>query len=171
MRLFLLLATLSACGRIGFPVPDDSNAATDTTIADVAMPDAAVLLDTFTVPVDGTTATSAIILVAGLHYALVASGTFTAVPPAVDPLADAEYYDMTDPIDGPKDIDTSSMIDFGLAIDQSTAVATKTVHWGAYRSDHIYTVDYVGTGTAITATLFDCCYNDNAGSLLLQIYR
>ncbi|MFT3695842.1 MAG: hypothetical protein QM831_22085 [Kofleriaceae bacterium] len=162
---------LSACGRLGFNAELDAAGPVDTQTDGEPLPDAAVLLETITVPTTGATVTSSTNLEPGSHYALVASGTFTAVPPAVDPLADAEYYDLDDPVDGPIDIDASNMIDFGLAINETTVSALKSVRWGAYRADHVYTTDFVGAGAPITAKVFDCCYSDNTGTLTLQIFR
>ena len=176
MRLGMLVL-LAGCGRLGFTdqrsAPTDGPAADGIALDVPALPDAAMLIEVVTVPVDGTAAISTIVLGSGVHYTLVASGTFTAVPPAVDPLGDAEYYDMTDTAGGgPKDIDTTNMIDFGLAIDTPTVGLTKTpATWGAYRDDHIYTVDFIGKGAKLRAQIFDCCYGDNVGTLTLQIYR
>ena len=125
-----------------------------------------------TVPTDGTSVHSTTVLQLGAPYYLEASGTYTAVPPAVDPMADAEYYDMTDPAAGPKDFDTSNNIDFGLAIDATAAAPAKTpATWGPYNDQHVYRVPFTGTGATIGAMLFDCCYGDNVGTLTLKILR
>lgn len=171
MRSALVL--LAACGRVGFAdravVAADAaptDALVDAAPPDIA-PDAAILVDTITVPSDGTVKFSMSALEAGVHYTLVASGTFIAVPPASDPHADAEYYNF----DTPTDIDTSNMLDFGLSIDVTTVGNPKGGSWGAYRPDHIYTQSYTGKGTKLKAVIFDCCYSDNMGSLTLQIFR
>jgi hypothetical protein len=160
---------LAGCGRVGF-----RDRGVDASELDAEPPPDAprVLLETLVVPSDGTRITSTTVLALGDPYVLVASGTFVAVPPAVDPMADAEYWDMTDPAEGPKDLDTTNNIDFGLAIDVTDVGPTKTPQtWGAYRSDHTYTVAFTGRGATLSAVLFDCCYNDNIGALNLAIYR
>lgn len=169
-----LLVLLVGCGRLGFTPPADDVAPTaDSAIAALDAPadSAPTLLEMMTVPSNGDAPTSATVLDEGVRYILVASGTFTAVPPAVDPMADAEYYDLTDPGKGPIDVDASNQIDFGLAIDTPSVGTVKTpAHWGAYRDDHTYTVDFIGKGAPIQAKIFDCCYSDNTGTLALAIY-
>lgn len=171
-----MVALVAACGRVGFAdrAAPDATAALDVELFDAALappdaaPDAALtLVDTITVPSDGTVRMSMSALPAGVHYTLVASGTFIAVPPASNPMADAEYYNF----DTPTDIDTSNMLDFGLSIDVTAVGDPKGGNWGAYRPDHVYTQSYTGTGAKLKAVIFDCCYGDNTGSLTLQIFR
>lgn len=162
------MVALAACGRVGFRDHAVDAAEPDAVPADAPR----VLVETLVVPTDGTRVTSTMTLTLDDSFLLVASGTFIAVPPAVDPMADAEYYDMTDPAAGPKDIDTTNNIDFGLALDANAAAATKTpATWGPYNSDHVYTVAFTGRGAKLSAMLFDCCYSDNVGTLKLEIYR
>jgi hypothetical protein len=175
MRIAALLLILSsACGRVGFAdrtAPPDVRAPIDAPPPDVApLPDALMLLETMTIPSDGTTIMSTTTLALGHTYTLVASGTYTAVPPDVDPRADAEYYDFDDPDGGPKDKGTT--VDLGIGVDDPTDDLTKTPEsWGAYRDDHVYTVPFAGKGAPIAVRIEDCCYGDNTGSLTVQIFH
>lgn len=169
---------IAACGRVGFGpeervvdapragVGDDA-----ATPADAAgLPDAAhVLVDTTTVPTDGSTVHSKAMLEAGVSYIVLASGTFIFA--GSNELADSEYFSINGSA-GPKDIDTSNSLDFGVAIDTPNIGLAKTpAHWGAYNADSIYSTELVGSGATISVTLFDCCYSDNIGTLQLQIFK
>jgi len=165
-----MVVLVAACGRVGFAereAPDAANA-DDAALAPVDVPpDAAMLVETIVVPSDGTVKMSMNALETGVHYTLVASGDFVAVPPASNPHADAEYYNF----DTPTDIDATNQIDFGLSIDVTTVGDPKGGSWGAYRPDHIYVQPYTGKGSVLKAVIFDCCYDDNTGELTLQIWR
>jgi len=117
------------------------------------------LSETVYVPTDGSTATSNTVLTAGVTYHLHAYGSFYMGVPT-DGMADAEYGDFTDP----KDVSTGSGVDYGISINGSRA--TK---WGAYSSDHDYTIDYVGQGAALSFGYADDYYGDNNGTLFVDI--
>ena len=116
----------------------------------------AALVDSFDMPVDGTTASS-IILTAGETYTIEVSGEFFIGGPG-DGLADAEFFDFTNPID------TAGSLDFGVQIDGADTA------WGAFDPTHVYTITFVGTGAAIDFSYFDTNYGDNQGSLHVNIF-
>jgi hypothetical protein len=166
-----LLLLLAACGRWGFEertqvVVDGAEPDAPGVVIDAAPDAPPMVVDTIIVPSDGTIVMSTFVPAAGVTYRLRASGTFTAVPPAEDPLADAEYYNRTGS-SGPTDIGSS--IDVGLAIDDDVVDDMKTPHWGPFAANGIYEVDYVGTGAPLGAQIHDCCYGDNVGTLTLEI--
>jgi hypothetical protein len=117
------------------------------------------LSETVSVPTDGSSVTSNMVLTAGVNYQLRASGDFYIGIPT-DGLADAEYGDFTDP----KDVSTTSGVDYGISVNGS-----RSIKWGAYSSDHVYTVDFTGTGTPLTFGYADDYYGDNSGGLYVEI--
>lgn len=169
----LVMLAAAGCGRVGFTehashVVDSAPDAVPDAVPD-APPDAPpMLLETMTIPSDGTIKFSNTVLDLGVPYLLIARGTYTAVPPAGDPRGDAEYYDLTNPAGAN---DGGGSVDLGLAIDDPTVDMTKTPKWGPYRPDSVYTLPFTGKGAKISAAIHDCCYGDNVGSLTLEIYR
>ena len=154
VRLVVLTACV-ACGRVGF----DARAAPDA---------APQLLETLTVPGIGTLVPSTTVLVLGVTYQLRASGVFV-----IQPYCDAEYA-----FSGPDgvtsdgylvDLCDDNMTDAGLSIDDPQSGYLKTPHWGPYRADHIYVLDFVGKGAPIVAQIHDVAPANNSGALTLDI--
>ena len=149
------VACLAACGSDGSPAGMDA-------------PDAPssewIVVEEFSVPVSSATVTSVNVLQAGVTYRLRASGTYTA---ALDTLGDAEYFGFN----AGAPTDALPNVDVGLAINDMTVDPTRTPKWGPYTDTHIYELDFVGTGTTITAQLHDATYANNTGSLTLTILR
>ncbi len=96
------------------------------------------------------------VLQPGVHYELQVTGTGTFAPD-VSPFTtgyavDGQYLHQTpDPMPGfPGTPDLTSVINFGVSyVVQNESV---TPYWGPYQSNHIYTVDVVGTGQPIIYT-------------------
>ena len=120
-----------------------------------------------TMTIDSTSTTpqlSQMTLAAGVEYRLSVSGTFTCTYGGA--LGDAEYWwDATN-----QDwADTSGSVDFGLALDDAAPSNAKTPHWGPLVTAHAYEITYVGKGTPLQALINDIQYDNNSGSLQLQI--
>ena len=167
---------VSACGYShgelgGDEVTDDGDVdapSSDGVVVDAA-PDATeiqkswVAVEMLTVPVNGTTVTSTTVLAIGGTYRLRASGTFVIQSPAGTP-GDAEWWDYNNVIQ-----DGVVGVDVGLAVNDLTNDETRTPKWGAYRTDHIYEIDFPATGATIVAMLHDGNHANNTGSLTLTI--
>lgn len=123
-----------------------------------AMP---VLLETITVPVNGSTVASTTVLVANAEYILEASGTFRIGGPG-DGLGDAEYFNFANP--------PASLGDFSGGVDIGLSINGDDPDWGPYQADHIYEHAFTGLGATVTATYFDTNYADNSGNLTLRIF-
>jgi hypothetical protein len=121
-----------------------------------------VVLETLTVPVDGSMVTSSMSLAMAGTYRLRASGTFV-ISTATNTLADAEYYDLGNPKDA------GSFVDHGLAVDDPVVDLDRSPQWGAYAPSHVYQVDYAGTDAPIVAQFHDEVPSNNTGSLSLEI--
>lgn len=120
------------------------------------------VVDTLTVPVNGSSVTSTKVLENGVTYRLVASGTAT-IEPIGPVLADAEFFNFGNPNDG------IPSVDIGLGIDDPTFDAFRTPDWGPYSPSHVYQVDFVGKGAPIDANFHDGFHLNNSGTLTLEI--
>jgi hypothetical protein len=160
MRWVVVL--LVGCGRFGFD-PVAQIAPAD------APPDAApMLLETITVPATGEVQTSATALELGATYQLVARGVcdISGTPN----LLDADWnFDLAQTM--MNDLGDNGLTDTGIGIDDTVIDSDKFPKWGQYRPDHIYTIDFVGKGAAITAQVHDAAFGNNTGSLTVEIYR
>jgi len=131
------------------------------------------LQETLTVPVDGSTITSATTLQAGKSYLLRVTGTFT-IAPSPCPLADAEFArfeaNNTCVLPGtPQDF--VGPYDVGVGINSAIANDNKGITWSTtFNPTHQYTVGFVGLGAPISVNYHDTLYTDNSGSLTLEIF-
>src|SRR5215204_5347085 len=96
------------------------------------------LLETISVPTDGSSASSAMSLSSAVAYALAASGTFASGGYG----SDAGYIFSGEPsydyfIFGGLDAG-----DYGIASDDTTVGGLKSPFWGTYNPDHEYVIDY-----------------------------
>lgn len=123
----------------------------------------ATQVDTFVVPIDGTSGTSNIALLSGVPYLLEVSGTFFIGGPG-DGLADAEYFDFSNP-------PTSVLNISGGGVDLGVRLNGSKPSWGAYQSSHVYTLPFSGLGSTISADYDDNPYSDNIGSLTMKIFQ
>ncbi len=115
------------------------------------------------VPVDLSTVTSTTVLASGVSYKIRASGTFFIGGPG-DGLADAEYFDFTNPTD------ECCGMDIGLAINMPTSpTPDKFPFWGDYNPSHVYTIDFVGQGAPISLSYRDGDRN-NTGFLTVEVF-
>lgn len=121
-----------------------------------------IVLDELSVPVSSAAVSSARELRAGVSYLLRASGTYFS---AANTLADAEYFGFNNGMP----VDTLSGIDVGLAVNDTVVDGNRVPKWGAYKDTHIYEIEFIGTGTQISAQLHDATYGNNTGSLTLTI--
>lgn len=114
----------------------------------------AIVVETIIVPVNGGAVNSTTILNSGSEYMLTASGTFS-IGASGDGLADAEYADFSNPPASLIDVTAVGNIDIGISIDGNLP------DWGAYASDHIYTILFSGADSAINIRYLDSSYGDN----------
>jgi hypothetical protein len=129
--------------------------------------DAAVaqqLLDVVSVPVNGATSTSNIVLAVGVTYTLEASGTFSIGGPG-DGLGDAEYADFSNPPISLLDTCGGGSPDLGISVDGNPP------NWQVWLGTHVYIQSYVGTGNTLVFRYWDCNYGDNSGGLIVRIYE
>ena len=120
------------------------------------------VVDTLTVPADGSDVVSTFVLQNGVGYRLRASGTCIV---RQGDEGDAEWYDFTDP----KTLDTNLTIDVGIGIDDPIVDGTKTPDWGPYTASHVYEVEFAGKGAPITANYHDPVYSNNSGELTVEV--
>lgn len=121
-----------------------------------------IVLDELSVPVSSASVASARELRAGVSYLLRASGTYTS---AANTLGDAEYFGFN----AGMPVDTLGSVDVGLAVNDLVVDSNRVPKWGGYKDTHIYEVEFIGTGSPITAQLHDATYGNNTGSLTLTI--
>lgn len=128
------------------------------------------VVETLTVPTNGGSVTSSTILSPGVTYELKASGTFH-IGCGDDTGADAEYADC--PGYGPIDNCNADPAgtDLGIGVDDSdvSRAGRKQPFWGPFDPSHVYTIDWVGAGAAISLNYHDCFIPDNAGVLTVEI--
>jgi hypothetical protein len=131
-----------------------------------------VLQETIIVPVDGSVVMSASTLAAGVSYKVRASGTFAVGGPG-DGQGDAEYANFSNPPGSLQDAcgAGSAGEDLGIGINDTVNDSKKFPGWGVYSATHQYTIDARGTGARIQLNYHDCVYQDNNGSLTVEIFR
>lgn len=132
-----------------------------------SIPPGNVLLETVSVPANGTTVVSQSVLANGITYYLKASGTVT-----VDCCAgqgDAEWFQFPGGSVA-SSCGTTPDVDAGIGVDDPVEDPSKSPNWGAFNAAHVYVVSFVGKGATIALDYHDCFYHDNAGSLTVEIY-
>ena len=122
-------------------------------------PEGYVLVETLSVPPDGSVVQSQATLATGVVYKLQASGSDGGG-------GDAEYdfggNNNCTPYEPPTDL--------GIGVDDVTVDGEKTPNWGPYSGDHVYTVDFTGKGARIAVNYHDCIYTDNQGGLVVKVF-
>lgn len=63
-----------------------------------------------------------------------------------------------------------AVCDYGIAVNDLSVGGFKGIAWGAYRNDHTYVQDWVGTGDALQFSFHDDNFADNYSSLGMQIF-
>jgi hypothetical protein len=123
------------------------------------------VIESLEVPVDGSSVISTSQLAEDVLYRLRASGTYV-INDFFDVEGDAEYFGFNTllPI-----ADKQLTVDTGVAIDDDSVDLQKSPHWGSYRADHIYEIDFLGKGDSISVNLHDGNYSNNSGALTLEI--
>ncbi len=125
-----------------------------------------VLIETLTVnALNVPVVTSTNTLLDGWSYRIEASGTYSAGGPYQ---ADAEYSTNNGWTTWPDSVPGYEGYGEGLL---ELKVDGSFVEWGAYNSGHVYTIDYVGTGSTVSFQIYDLGGGtNNSGSLLVKIY-
>jgi RHS repeat-associated protein len=120
-----------------------------------AVPTDFQLVETLSIPLNGSDVTTANVLTNGRQYHLVASGQ---VRVGTGLTADAEYIDNGSSVD---DASSGTVIDYGISIGGGTAGALKSQSWGSFQSDGVYAVSRAGSGSALSFSFWDNNYGDN----------
>jgi len=134
------------------------------------------LIDTITVPSNGSVVNSSVILENGKQYLLKASGTYEYWPAQLPSagIADAKYSlrpeGSFNPGPGPQWINGDDLPSPWTNY-LEVLVNNAPLAWGIYNSSHVYSVNYTGTGNTINFKILDDYYGDNSGSLTVQIYE
>lgn len=122
----------------------------------------AATVDAFSLDVTSAAGTdSSIALDLGTTYTVTISGTFSLGRNETRHIADAEFFNLgTDPI---APLDATSSLEFGVGIDGAD------VDFGPFNAANIYSTTVVGDGGSINVFLQDSNYDDNTGSLRVEI--
>jgi hypothetical protein len=85
---------------------------------------------------------------------------------------DAEYYFRRDDPTNPAEIYDACFdgTDVGLSIDDALLDGDKSPRWGAYTAEHNYERKVIGEGERARLRLHDCRYEENTGSLTVEIF-
>jgi hypothetical protein len=168
-RRMLMHTQLKSNALVTLLVTLISAASISATMAQSAISPGSTPLETIQVPADGTPVTSQTVLESDVTYQLRASGT---VPIGFLTQADAEWQVIGPPFNiVGSTCGTIPDVDIGIGIDDTVNSPAKFPSWGPFNATRIYTVDFVGTGSAITLNFHDCFYFDNSGSLTVEIIR
>jgi hypothetical protein len=126
------------------------------------------LLETLSVPVDGSSVRSTTTLTSGQLYRFRASGTFIIGGPG---FADAEYsFPANNSFSFNNCNNSPSGVDLGIGISDSINDNSKFPFWGAFNPLHVYDTVMVGQGFPVDLNYHDCNYGDNSGSLTVEIF-
>jgi hypothetical protein len=161
-RLLVALAMVTGCSFTLEPQGQsvDGEVEPDAPTTSDATPDAPppmwTIIETLKIETYAAALTPTIV-----RSALRLSGQFRATTGGA--WGDAEYYELSG-----TPTDFASEVDIGVGIDDVTVDGTKT-RWGAYTATHTYEIDYTGTGATLQAVLYDSQYNNNLGTLQLEI--
>ena len=151
----------SGCGfstRIDAPAGQSDAATADAPIDAAPM---WTVVEAFLVDTASSTGRqSTTVLDVGVTYRLRVSGTAVVIDGIV---GDGEYYDFGNP----KDL--ACCEDVGIGIDDPVVDTNTTPNWGPYNAQHVYEIEWVGTGAQIKAVYQDTVYGNNSGSLMLEI--
>ena len=131
-------------------------------------PQGFVLLETITVPADGSPVVSTHSLQPGVTYKVRALGTFV-IGGAGFGYGDAEYaFDAQN--GNVSDSNLPPSVDLGIAINDTANDIPKFPSWGGFDPSHVYTIDFVGLGAPISLNYHDSVYSDNAFSATVEIF-
>jgi len=135
-----------------------------------APPDGFVLLETITVPTDGSSVASTHILQAGVTYKIRALGLFS-IGGAGYGYGDAEYaFDGLNGAGNVSDTNIPPEVDLGIAINDTVNDIPKFPSWGSFNPSHLYTIDFVGLGAPLSLNYHDSLYPDNAFPATVEIF-
>lgn len=150
----------------GFPndwVPNQPGMKFTSTCAIIEVPQKE-LVQTITVLPTGESFSS-MALESGQLYEIKVSGTYTYDVEA--DWADAEYFlQLGVIIKGDTEYPS-----FPNILDLSINGITTNQDWGAYQSTHVYTKEWTGTGEPLNFAIYDSFYDDNTGSLTVEIWK
>jgi len=124
------------------------------------------LLETLTVPADGSVITSSTVLQSGMLYRLEAAGTFLAGDTIT---ADAEYSSGRPSYEWRDFVERYEQYGEGLL---ELRVNGAFVEWGDFNPEHVYSIDVLGTGSPLSFSfdIYDIYSPNNSGSLTASIY-
>ncbi|MBU4360566.1 DUF362 domain-containing protein, partial [Patescibacteria group bacterium] len=139
-------------------------------------PNNCVLKQKFNVSSDGTE-TESTILSSNVNYKIKAEGAFYYwYPSHPNALADAECSETTDHgkagwNKGETDVDSGGNPIFPNPANHDLTINGQNIDWGQCKTDHIYTIDKIGTGSKLKFKIQDSYYLDNQGFLKVSIYE
>lgn len=124
-------------------------------------------VDRLSVPANGESVRSAL-LAKGQRYLIRVSGFVRDEEWGLD----ADYYFLRDDPTNPAEIYDACFdsTDVGLSIDDAILDDDKFPSWGAYTDDHVYERTIVGDGKRLRLRLHDCRFEENTGSLSVEIF-
>jgi hypothetical protein len=168
-----VLSFLGACGFSGAESPPtgEVDASVDALRVDAPMdldappdtPPAWRVVETLLIDTAKSTPMTSMALASGVTYRLRASGEATVIDGQP---GDAEYWDYAN--NAPRD--SGCCEDVGIGIDDPVIDLDTRPDWGPYNPDHIYEIEWMGTGAPIQAQYQDTFYGNNVGELTLEIY-
>jgi hypothetical protein len=103
----------------------------------------------------------------GVDYQVQASGTLS-INTSNGRMADADFGQEL-PDFSWHDVNKDGF-NWGIGLGDGAAGAIANVVWGPFALDHVYTITRTGAGRKLAARFLDDQYNDNSGSLQLQVY-
>ncbi len=139
-------------------------------LASEPIPPSYELVDTVSVPPDGSIAMSTKVLTEGVAYVLVALGTD---PGAGDAEYDAAGQDRCGPEMTPTDLGV--VVSMGIPVSPipvspASYLNDKLPFWGPFDPGHVYSVAATGRGARLSVSYRDCTYDDNRGGLTVWVF-
>lgn len=136
-------------------------------LASQPVPASYEVLETVSVPPDGSIATSKTILAAGATYWLVAAGSDAGA-------GDAEYdwtgQDRCGSVPPLTDVGIAASTGFpGFPVRTASSLLDKLPFWGPPDPGHVYAQALTGRGGPLFVSYRDCTYDDNVGGLTVWV--
>lgn len=131
------------------------------------------LLETLTIPANGSLVSTSTALIAGTQYTVRLSGTWVwgGCDPVSCPEGGPDYLRWGDA----GYLTDNHWVGFASSLFSSRIyleINGSRANVGSYSSDHVYRLQIIGNGSPVTFRIRDCsnCYVDNAGSLRAELF-
>lgn len=123
-------------------------------------------VETLSVPVDTSTGiTTSMTFEAGKHYLIEAKGFFQFAGTS-EGIRDAKYQFTTPPFNCCEINQGYTTTWYG-----NLRIRDREIDWGDCNLDHVYRVPYTGEGTQLDFYIYDDRYDDNSGSVVVNIFQ